>query len=187
LVSRRYPSPTPLPQLPLFLLHAGKFFTNLNLEGCSLDKLPLAFGLCFPNLQKLDLSNNSLRELPESFRRLTHRMKFLEKFRICHNQLESLPSDMLSAAATSASAASTKPSLSSSSHAPLLRVLDLSHNQLVSVPSLVGLDNLEVLELHHNALVNMTVADWSRLALRLRSLRMLTREHQSVSDPQKVL
>jgi len=181
--SHQYLSHKPLPQLPLFLLHAGKFFTNLNLEGCSLDKLPLAFGLCFPNLRKLDLSNNCLWELPESFRRLTHRMKFLEEFRINQNQLESLPSDMLSAATTTASAASSKPSLSSSSHAPLLRVLDISHNQLVSVPSLVGLDNLEVLELHHNALVTMTVADWSRLALRLPSLRMLTLEHQTASDP----
>ena len=181
--SRRYPSLEPLSQLPLFLLHAGKFFTNLTLEGCSLDKLPLAFGLCFPNLQKLDLSNNCLRELPESFRRLTTRMKFLEEFRINQNQLETLPSDMLSTAATTASAASSKPSLSVSSHTPPLRVLDISYNQLVSVPSLVGLDNLEVLELHHNALVTMTVADWSRLALRLPSLRMLTREHQASSDP----
>jgi len=167
---RCYPPPAPLPRLPLFFLYAGKFLTSLNLKGCSLEKLPLAFGLSFPNVQNLDISQNNLRELPESFRRLTHRMKFLEEFRASHNRLESLPSDTLSSATTAAASVATSKS------SPPLKILDLSYNRLVSVPSLVGLDNLEVLELHNNALADMGVADWSRLALRLPSLRILKRD-----------
>lgn len=172
---RCYPPPVPLPRLPLFFLYAGKFLTSLNLKGCSLEKLPLAFGLSFPYVQSLDISKNNLRELPDSFRRLTHRMKFLEEFRASHNQLESLPSDTLLSAATAAASVAISKS-SASSPSPPLKILDLSYNRLVSVPALVGLDNLEVLELHNNALADMGVADWSRLALRLPSLRILKRE-----------
>ena len=161
----RYPQPSPLPSLPLILLHAGKFLTHLDLKGCFLEKLPLAFGLSFPNLRTLDLSGNRLRELPESLRRVTHRMKFLEEFCARNNCLASLPSDTLL-------------SSSSSKQSSPLRILALSHNKLGSVPSLVGLHQLEVLELHHNALMDMTMADWSRLALRLPSLRILECEHQ---------
>merc|ERR1712008_598364 len=126
-----------------------------------------------PSLRKLDVSHNSLKRLPMSFRRLTRHMKFLEIFRAGHNHLEALPSDVLSDAASITASGG-----SSSSRSPPLRILALSHNQLVSVPSLVGLDHLEVLELHSNALVGMTVADWSQLALRLSSLRILTNDSQ---------
>ena len=168
--SRCYPPPTPLPQIPLFLLHAGRFLTDLNLKGCYLEKLPLAFGLYFPNLRNLDLSNNDLKELPESLHRLTHRMKFLEIFSATHNRLESLPPDMLSATSSKQSTLN--------SQLPL-RILALSHNELVSLPSLAGLDHLEALSLQHNALVDMSIADWSNLALRLPSLRILKREGQA--------
>ena len=177
----QYPPPSPLPKLPLFFLHAGKFITSLDLRGCSLEKLPLTFGLHFPYLRKLDVSHNHLKELPESFRKLTHRMNFLENLCLCHNRLKSLPSDTLTPA-TSANVGSSSIKKSSSASASSLRILDFSHNQLLSIPSLVGLNNLEVLELQNNALVDMTSADWSRLALRLPSLRILKRGNQVPSE-----
>ena len=170
--SRCYPPPAPLPRLPLFLLYAGKYLTELDLKGCHLEQLPFGFGLYFPNLRKLDISDNDLRELPDSFRRLTHTMTFLEEFNVASNKLENLPPDMFSVASKQSVSLVRSP----------LRVLILSHNRLVSIPSLVGLDQLEILDLEHNSLLDMFAADWSRLALRLPALRILNRNHQRARD-----
>jgi Leucine-rich repeat (LRR) protein len=56
-----------------------------------------------------------------------------------------------------------------------LKVLDLSHNHLVSLPALIPstLACLEELILNHNMLLEMTTVDMSRLVLNLPTLRRL--------------
>jgi hypothetical protein len=177
---RTYPPITPLPQLPLFLLHAGHFLTDLNLNMCGLNHLPRSFGLYFPNLKRMNLSHNELTELPESFQNMTRRMKFLEEFYTDHNRLESLPSNIFSntTGTTSSSSGSGLSSLQQTSSP--LRILDLSYNRLTSIPSLVAttLTHLEVLELNNNLLIDLTMMDLSRLALKLPTLREMTHENQ---------
>ncbi|VEU33595.1 unnamed protein product [Pseudo-nitzschia multistriata] len=172
----QYPPPPPLPQLPLQLLHLGHSIQVLNLDRCSLDRLPRSFGLYFPNLKELILSNNNLSELPESFRGLTEHMTSLEVFNAARNQLTSLPATMFSHAATAA--------LSSSSPPPL-KLLDLSENRLSALPSLVNLVHLEILRVGANQLIEISPADWSRLVLKRPSLRQLSCDHQGESQPTK--
>jgi hypothetical protein len=172
-VGRTYPPVSPLPQLPLFLLHAGHLLTDLNLNRCCLNLLPQSFGLYFPNLKRLTLSHNELTELPESFQNMTRRMKFLEEFYADHNRLESLPSNIFSSSGSG--------SLSSSQQTSSpLRILNLSYNRLTSIPSLVAttLTHLEVLKLNNNLLIDLTMMDLSRLALKLPTLREMTHENQ---------
>ena len=179
---RTYPPITPLPQLPLFLLHVGHFLTDLNLDGCGLTHLPRSFGLYFPNLKRLNLSYNDLTELPESFQNMTRRMKFLEEFYIDHNRLESLPSNIFSnTTGTTSSSSGSSGSASSSQHTSSpLRIVNLSYNRLTSIPSLVDttLTHLEVLKLNNNLLIDLTMMDLSRLALKLPTLREITHENQ---------
>lgn len=173
--------PVPLSPLPLLLLHLGHHLTNLDLNQSQLECLPLSFGLYFPNLEILDLSFNGLTMLPESFQNMTHRMSHLKVFRAHHNRLHSLPDGMFS----------TMEAVLSSPHSPTLdsllsplTILDVSHNRLGSLPPLNGssLYRLEELLLDHNALVETTVVDLSRLVTKLPTLRLLTYESQHV-DP----
>eukprot|EP00536_Pseudo-nitzschia_multiseries_P014057 jgi/Psemu1/37404/gm1.37404_g len=164
----RYPPPSPLPQIPLQLLHAGHSLETLAINQRFITRLPESFGMYFPNLRELDLSKNMLAELPESFRGMTQRMKHLEVFDVSHNRIELLPPDIFSHAATAG--------ISSQPHT--LKSLNLSENYLIALPSMANLDNLEVLNLACNSLLDMTAADWSRLTLNFSHLRQLNHSNQ---------
>ncbi|ESO91419.1 hypothetical protein LOTGIDRAFT_228841 [Lottia gigantea] len=72
------------PELPLRLPH----LSSLDLSNNALEYLPESFGLLF-HLQTLMLQRNKLKDLPESF---VHLVK-LEKIDLSHNQLKDLPED----------------------------------------------------------------------------------------------
>ena len=183
---RTYPPESPLPQLPLFLLYAGHSLTDLNLDRCCLDHLPRSFGFYFPNLKTMNLSHNKLKELPNSFQNMFDRMKFLEEFSANHNIIRSLPTNMFSnfsgiGASTVNSSSGLSPSQQQTQQESPLRILNLSYNNLTSIPSMAAtttLRNLEVLKLNNNLLVDLTMIDLSRMVLKLPSLRELTHESQ---------
>jgi len=184
-IGRAYPPPSPLPQLPLFLLYSGHSLRGLNLDRCCLDRLPRSFGLYFPNLEKLNLAHNELKELPESFQNMCQRMNFLQEFHANHNRLESLPSNIFSNTTGISSTVGSSPMAFGSSLQKVqtspLRILNLSYNRLTLIPSLVAttLTHLEVLKINNNLLVDVTMIDLSRVVLKLPMLREMTHENQN--------
>jgi hypothetical protein len=175
ILGRRFPPPVPLSPLPLLLLHIGHHLIKLDLSNSKLGCLPRSFGMYFPNLEILDLSFNHLTNLPDSFQHSTYHMKHLKIFRAHHNFFESLPNDMFSTMEGVFSSHSPPVCMPQ----PPLRIVDLSHNRLSSLPpSITRLHHIEELFLDHNALLAMTVVDLSRLVTTLPSLRVLTFQPQ---------
>lgn len=171
---RQYHPFPPLSPLPFFVLQLGQSLTNLDLSKCKLVRLPLSFGLCFPNLKRLDLGCNLLQDLPKSFEQLPKRMPHLEKFVLVRNHVQSLPDEIFT---------------SGQQERPVpwpLQLLDLSHNRLSCLPPLPpeSLLSLEELVLGNNCLMDMTLIDFSRIALKLPRLRNLVVEpQQQIHDP----
>jgi len=166
--SHQYPPPSPLPQLPLQLLHGGNLLEVLMINKSGLTRLPESFALYFPNLVELSLSQNRLKGLPESFRGIPQRMKHLKVLDVSHNQIELLPPGIFCHDATAGVRSQSSP----------LTSLYLTRNILTTLPSMENLNNLQVLALCSNSLVDMTAEDWSCLTLKLPSLRKLDYKNQ---------
>lgn len=164
---RTFASCSSLSPLPFLFLHIGQSLTSLDLSKCSLFCLPLTFGCCFPKMKYLNLSCNELSELPKSFEQVPRKMPHLEHLRLDNNRLLSLPDDIF---LTNGHGVSWS-----------LIFLDLSHNRLTSLPHLppASLMSLEQLYLGNNELTDMTVIDFSRIALKLGNLRDLIFQPQT--------
>ncbi len=103
---------------------------NLNLEDCTIEKIPNEIGL-LENLEILKLKNNMVSSLPSSFSRL----KSLKKLDLSSNQLESFPNVLL--------------------ELPNLRSLDLSQNNLEWIDEeVVTLPNLHFLFMRGNPVIS---------------------------------
>mmetsp|Transcript_53097 Transcript_53097/g.128896 ORF Transcript_53097/g.128896 Transcript_53097/m.128896 type:complete len:1297 (+) Transcript_53097:154-4044(+) len=160
-----------LSPLPFLFLHVGKSLTELDLSKSLLRCLPQTFGYYFPKMKYLNLASNELNELPKSFKQLPRYMPQLLSLRLEKNRLVSLPDDMFL--------------INGLSFPWPLYFLDLSQNHLTSLPNLPppSLTSLEELHLGNNELTDITLIDFSRIALKLRHLRELIIEPQtSYSD-----
>ncbi|KAG7368603.1 zinc-finger domain containing protein [Nitzschia inconspicua] len=155
---------TPFP-LPLHILHTGHHLLSLNLSHSFLSCLPRSFAWYFPNMETLDLSYNELAELPLSFQNLAKRMAKLRTFLLQNNCLKLLPDDIFRVGG-----AGTR------SVRSCLEILNISNNQLAKFPFINAqvFSCLEELHLDHNNLVDISLAELSRLVLKIPSLRHLS-------------
>ena len=103
--------------------------TNLDLSGKNLTEIP-RWVFEIRTLQELDLSNNKLETLPNSFD--NNNIKFISRLNLSNNKLSSLPDSL--------------------KKLQLLRVLDISGNQFTKVPNeVLGLkQHLYILKMHNN-------------------------------------
>ncbi|KAM6957539.1 volume-regulated anion channel subunit LRRC8D [Aplochiton taeniatus] len=180
--------------------------TELQLQGCQLERLPSAV-LALNCLRTLDLQHNSLRTLEEllglahlrrlSCLRLAHNrvlalpgsvgvLRALEVLDLSHNQLQSLPSALftLHHLRRLLLAANLLEELSAEvGSLPLLTELDLSGNRLESLPPVLFANCVELrsLNVSHNTLGSLpaglgALSQLSKLDLRSNSLEELPEE-----------
>jgi internalin A len=139
---------------------------ELDLSGLKLRDLPESFGR-LTGLQKLNLSDNQLTSLPESLGRLTG----LRELDLYVNQLTSLPESL--GQLTDLQTLDLGRNQLTSLPEPLgkltgLQTLNLFANQLTSLPEWLGkLTNLQYLNLYANQLTSLPVG--------IRELRVITR------------
>lgn len=155
--------------LPLQILNLGRRLKTLDLSQTRLSCLPNSFGWYFQDLEMLDLSNNCLEELPESFQRLAKHMGNLTTILMRGNKLKKLPERMFLAAGPDVS-----PTKSS------LRILDVSYNHLTVFPRINSFVYacLEEVRADGNNLKGLSMADLSNLVSKIKTLRLVSFDYQ---------
>ena len=127
--------------------------TRIDLSGNSLKEIPNSFGM-LTKLIVLNLSNNSLKELPQSMKNLSN----LSNIDIRRNKFTELPDVFSSMSLRSLNASGNKISdISNLSDCKELRVLDMSSNSLKNIDGIFSSNNeIHSLNLSFNFLKDLS-------------------------------
>ncbi|XP_050413834.1 uncharacterized protein LOC126828227 [Patella vulgata] len=150
-----------LTELPWNIRDSVSLYESMSASFNAITELPAELPLRLPHLSYLDLSNNALQKLPDSFGLLFH----LKTLMVQHNKLRELPEAFV--------------------HLVKLEKIDLSYNQLRELPEDLGkMESLSKLNVSHNKLrlLPVSLGGCETLTLVLAVGNRLTVPPQSISN-----